>query len=151
MIIRLKCVHSFLALLFIIATATGSVPVDDSTNVLPSQPTETSKLFREIEEGIVSGKYERFGGFFERQVSINLRQNESGSFSSSQAYYVVKDFFERHRLVSFKLTTSDETGETAYATGGGVFVSGGKKIFLQVYIGLTKRAGKWAISQFNVY
>jgi hypothetical protein len=84
-------------------------------------------------------------------VYLNIRGAESGYFSANQAHYVLQNFFNQHKPVSFSFTSYGESGGSPYATGRGSINVKGNREFIQIYVSLAKFKDRWVIGQFNIY
>jgi len=109
------------------------------------------KVFREIEAAVSSNTVNPISTYLHKQVYINLPGVEGGYFSGNQAVYILQNYFATHKIINFKFSKIRVTGISPFATGGGSYMVKGKQEILQIYVGLTKQSGQWAIAQFNVY
>jgi len=131
--------------------------VSDSLRRLPlrSTPKVTQKerweIFQSVQRGISRGDAAMFAKYFGAQVYISLRDNESGVFSSSQAFYLLSNFFSLHRPIGFEFTTFGDSDDGPYATGGGTIVIRGVRERIQVYVSLSHTGSRWVIAQLNIY
>lgn len=116
-----------------------------------SDSSRVSLILADVQQGIQTEDIALFLRHFAVQVYVNLRNVESGYYSANQAQYVMKNFFGSRRVMSFKLSTTNEDETAPYATGAGLFMHRGRRETLQVYVGLSKVGHQWLISQFNVY
>lgn len=105
----------------------------------------------DVERGIASGSVADFAAHFPSQVSISLRGEGSGTYSSNQAYYLLDQFFRLRRFTGCKLTTVGESGGVPFATGSATFTLKGARENAQVYLSLTRSGDRWVISQINIY
>jgi hypothetical protein len=110
-----------------------------------------SAIFSDIQAGLRSGDVTLFSKNLAKQVYLNLPDIAGGFFSDNQATYILKDYLKAHRMVSFKLSTTNMTGPTPFATGGGTYLRRGNPELIQVYIALKKSADRWVIAQFSVF
>lgn len=110
-----------------------------------------SVIFHDIQNGLLAGDVKLFSKHFGRQVSIDLPTDEAGYFSNNQVTYILQNFFGSRRIIQFKFSTIDETELGPFATGGGIFMSRGRRENLQIYVALSQAGNRWVISQFNVY
>lgn len=62
-----------------------------------------SKIFSEIESGILNSDVKKFSQYFSPQPYISLINGVNGYYSSNQAFYILEKFFNEYRVVSFKL------------------------------------------------
>jgi hypothetical protein len=105
----------------------------------------------DVERGIASGSVAEFAAHFPSQVSITLRGGEGGTYSSSQAYYLLDQFFRLRRFTGCRLSTVGESGGVPFATGNATFTIKGARESAQVYLALVRSGDRWVISQINIY
>jgi hypothetical protein len=108
-------------------------------------------VLNKIELGIQRNNVDLIARNFLQQLSLSLPGAESGIYSTNQAISILQNYFDNTRIISFKFTTTHNGGETPYATGGGSYISRGKKDSFQVYTALRRVHGTWIITQFNIY
>ncbi len=109
------------------------------------------EVFNAIESGVDAGDIDRFAGYFAKQVYVSTRGGESGYFSSSQAYYIIKNFLTARKPLGFSFTTYGFADEIPFATGSALFRFKGNRESVQVYAALSKSNGKWVIDKINFY
>jgi hypothetical protein len=109
------------------------------------------ELFRTVQHGVASGEIESLSRHFGANVYLNIRGAESGYFSANQAHYVLQNFFNQHKPVSFSFTSYGESGGSPYATGRGSINVKGNREFIQIYVSLARFKDRWIIGQFNIY
>ena len=149
-----------------IGTAFALVPIlePDSPHVRPQQLQQSlvpkrstaqratyQPVVDDVERGIGAGSVSEFSGHFSPQVSISLRGEGSGTYSSNQAYYLLDQFFRLRRFTGCKLSTVGESGGTPFATGSASFTLKGGRETAQVYLALVRSGNRWVISQINIY
>ena len=105
----------------------------------------------DVERGIGSGSVADFSAHFPSQVSISLRDEGDGTYSSNQAYYLLDQFFRLRRFTGCKLTTVGESGGVPFATGSASFTLKGGRETAQVYLSLARSGDRWVVSQINIY
>ena len=108
-------------------------------------------IFKEIERGVVTQDAKLISKHFGKQVFLRLKSKEDTYFSANQAQYVLQNYFNTHRIISFKLSSINEELPSPYATGGGTMQIKNSRVLFQVYVALTKTNNRWFISEFNVY
>ncbi|MBI5020187.1 MAG: DUF4783 domain-containing protein [Ignavibacteriales bacterium] len=113
--------------------------------------TDARKLIALTEIAIKQGEMNNISSALGREVTINIRNGESGLFSSNQSVVILQNYFSTRRIVQFAFTTKQDDRESFYATGGGIFSIRGRREHFQIYVGLTIKDGRLVISQFNVY
>lgn len=112
--------------------------------------TTPTTIFRAIEEGISNSDLSSFSGYFGKTVRLDVRGNQAGYYSANQAGQILRHFFTRRIHGKFRFSREEE-GENPYATGGGIFSSGGHGERIQIYVGLVMSDSNWVIAQFNIY
>jgi hypothetical protein len=124
-------------------------------SLVPKRPAAERPAYQsvidDVERGIASGSVARFSTHFPPQVSISLRGEGSGTFSSNQAYYLLDQFFRSRRFTGCKLSTVGESGGIPFATGSASFTQKGGRETAQVYLSLTRSGDRWFIAQINIY
>lgn len=109
------------------------------------------EIFNAIESGVDAGDIDKFAGYFAQQVYVSIRGGESGYFSSSQAYYIIKNFLTARKPLGFSFTTYGFADEIPFATGRALFRIKGNRETVQVYAALSKSNSKWVIDKINFY
>ncbi len=137
-----QIIHISLILLTLIALNLKAQEVGQELN---------REIFNAIESGVDAGDIDRFADYFAKQVYVSIRGGESGYFSSSQAYYVIKNFLTARKPLGFSFTTYGFADEIPFATGRALFRIKGNRESVQVYAALSKSNGKWVIDKINFY
>lgn len=121
-----------------------------SANFL-AQATGGDEVFLAVQRGLSGGNIDELTRHFGKHIYLNIRSVESGHYSANQAQFVVQNFFNANKPISFSFTTYGESGGAPYATGRGSINVKGNREYIQVYVSLSKHRDRWIISQFNVY
>jgi len=108
-------------------------------------------IFIELKQSIDDGNVKAVSKYIGTRVYLNLKDAESGYYSGNQAAYLIQNFFGTRRSLTFRFSTIKDTENSPYATGSGTFMARGGRAKLQVYVALSKKDGKWVITQFSVY
>lgn len=108
-------------------------------------------IIKIIEDGIVKNNINSFSRYFDRNIFLTLRDDESGYFSANQAEYILQNYFDQHRLIKFNFSTVDVTKTPFYATGGAIMSYKGSIEQTQIYVSLTYVKGIYLITQFCIY
>ncbi|MDP2209870.1 MAG: DUF4783 domain-containing protein [Bacteroidota bacterium] len=137
-----QIIHISLILLTLIALNLKAQEVGQELN---------REIFNAIESGVDAGDIDRFAGYFAKQVYVSIRGGESSYFSSSQAYYIIKNFLTARKPLGFSFTTYGFADEIPFATGRALFRIKGNRESVQVYAALSKSNGKWVIDKINFY
>ena len=139
-------------ILFVIACAVN-FPQDinfqqklNSNNKLKAQ----SIVFNDIELGIISNNVKKFSSYFSAQPYISLINGVNGYYSSNQAYYILEDFFNTFKVVSFKMNETKIADPVSSGKGDYYFEKKGKRELAHLYVTLSKSGDKWYITQISI-
>lgn len=110
----------------------------------------TKNVFLEIESGISTGKVSTFSGLLKGQTYLSLSNGVNGYYSSNQTYYILEDFFNLYRVISFKMQNVKADDNVPYATGVYYYDFRGKKGSARVFISLSRSSNGWKISQLTI-
>jgi hypothetical protein len=118
----------------------------NSTNKVKIQ----SIILDELESGIVNNQMQSISKYFSSQPYISLINGVNGYYSSNQAYYILKDFFNSYKVVSFRFEEKNTEGSLSYGKGEYYFEKKGKRKVAHLYITLSKAGSKWYITQISI-
>lgn len=122
------------------------------SNTNPSQTqTDYLEIFRSIEDGINNSRVDYFSGYFGKQIYISLSGNEDGIFSATQAYYVLQNYLNKSKILSFRFNSYGTAEKKPFAVGNATFRTKGSKVSVQVYVSLNLIDDKWVIDKLNFY
>jgi hypothetical protein len=107
-------------------------------------------IFNDIESGIAGNDVKRFSQYFSSQPYISLVNGVNGYYSSNQAYYIMEDFFNSFKVVSFKMEETKSEGSVSYGKGDYYFEKKGRRELAHLYITLSKSGNKWYITQISI-
>jgi len=107
-------------------------------------------VFNDIEKGIVSNDVKKFSQYFSPQPYISLVNGVNGYYSSNQAYYIMEDFFNSFKIVSFKMEETKTEGTVSYGKGDYYYEKKGRREVAHLYITLSKSGNKWYITQISI-
>ncbi len=108
-----------------------------------------SRFFNDAEEALLTGDVDFFAGHFSTNVVLNLRDSESGSFSSNQAFYVFRNYLRNRKIVHLDLVQGGGNRSNPYASGvAGVNIQGSRET-MNVYIEVRKTGDGWAVIQIT--
>ena len=146
-------------IIYIIAfllTPSFSNPLFSQNNNLQKNlnPTSTVKIqsiiFDEIETGILNNDLKSFSQYFTSQPYISLINGVNGYYSSNQTYYILEDFFNSFKVVSFKFEEKKNEESVSYGKGAYYFEKKGKREVAHLYITLSKAGSRWYITQISI-
>jgi hypothetical protein len=109
-----------------------------------------SIVFNDIEKGIVSNDVKKFSQYFSPQPYISLVNGVNGYYSSNQAYYIMEDFFNSFKIVSFEMAETKTEGTVSYGKGDYYYEKKGRREVAHLYISLSKSGNKWYITQISI-
>jgi hypothetical protein len=118
---------------------------------LATPPGRYQAIFEDVELGISTGDVSLLAKHFAPHVGVNLREDESGTFSANQTYYLLQHFFKARRFGRFAFSTIGESDTGPYATGSLEFTHKGARSLVQVYLALTLVGEKYVITQLTIY
>ena len=107
-------------------------------------------IFQEIENGIVESDVSKIARYFSEKPYLSFSNGVTGYYSSNQAYYVLEDFFNIYKVISFKFDHKKNDDSVSYATGIYYYESNGKRDSAKVYITLSKIGDNWFITQISI-
>ena len=107
-------------------------------------------IFQEIENGIVESDVSKIARYFSEKPYLSFSNGVTGYYSSNQAYYVLEDFFNIYKVISFKYDYKKNDDSVSYATGIYYYESNGKRDSAKVYITLSKIGDNWFITQISI-
>jgi hypothetical protein len=126
-------------------------------NAIPTSAQRTNGkgdsrvVFDDVQKGISSANVSLFSTHFSSQVHITLRGGGSGLYSSSQAYYLLHNYFRDRTPAEFSFSTFGESETNPYATGRAAFTARGRREFAQIYVALAYNGDRWVITHINIY
>lgn len=126
-------------------------PESSNKTEVSTQKTAQRQILVEIQAGIAKGDASLFADHLGPQVYMSLKGSEGGYYSANQALYVLQSFLSLHRPISFSFSTQGEIEDSPFATGRGFFTVKGLRESAQVYVSLTRSAGRWVVAEFNIY
>ncbi|MBZ0199904.1 MAG: DUF4783 domain-containing protein [Ignavibacteriaceae bacterium] len=145
-----------MALIILIFSLFSSMALPQNTNLLEKKDTEKTinpavqTIFSEIENAFSSGNVSALSAYLGPQTYFSLSNGINGYYSTSQAFYVLEDFFKIYKVVIFKFNNIQAGGNNPYATGEYVFELKGKRETAKVYISLKPAGSSWKITQITI-
>ena len=143
---------------FVVIMITGSFfhPVFSQHNNLQKSLSSSEEIkvqtliLNEIEEGIINNDVEAFSRYFSSQPYISLINGVNGYYSSNQTYYILEDFFNSFKVISFRFQEKKTDESVAYGKGEYYFEKKGKREVANLYITLNKTGSRWFITQISI-
>ncbi len=137
----------FIFILFLILQLSQQITFAQSAKFRSDNP---KTVFAKIEEGITFGEVEKFSGSLSSQTYLSLSNGVTGYYSANQAFYILQDFFNIYKPVSFRFISQNEDAEFPYASGYLRYESKGIRSNAQVYIALKQIGANWKITQVTI-
>jgi len=107
-------------------------------------------IFYDIEAGINTNDVKKISKYFSPQPYISLINGVNGYYSSNQAYYILEDFIDTYKVVSFKIGETKLDQSISSAKGEYYFERKGKREVAHLYLTLSKSGSKWQITQISI-
>ena len=109
-----------------------------------------SVILNEIETSIQNNDIKSLAKYFTSQPYISLINGVNGYYSSNQAYYILEDFFNSFKVVSFNFDEKKAEESVSYGKGTYFYERKGKRETAHLYITLNKAGSKWYITQISI-
>lgn len=148
--------RAFLYILVIIITGSFLSPLFSQHNNLQKNFSTKEKvkiqsvILNEIEEGIINNDVKAFSRYFSSQPYISLMNGVNGYYSLNQTYYILEDFFNSFKVISFGFAEKKTDESVAYGKGEYYFEKKGKREAANLYITLNKAGSRWFITQISI-
>jgi hypothetical protein len=111
-----------------------------------SQVTDNENVSKEIESIFLKADHVRLGKIFSSTVQLDLLKY-TGQWSSTQAMYIVKEFFDNYPVKSFEVLQFG-TNKSNNKFLAGVYTSG--SAIFDVYIVFKEENGKLYVYKLNI-
>lgn len=108
------------------------------------------KTFKEINNGFSASSVSLISQFFYGDVFLDIISFEKGYYSPSQAEFILSDFMDYFKVISFKYTRSFHKNSYAFVVGKYVYNLGSGKRELKVSISLKYKSDTWYVDQINL-
>jgi hypothetical protein len=149
----MKTVFFILGVIFLITSSNLSFSQDVNIQQNLSSDSKVkmqTKIFNDIESGILTNDVKKISKYFSPQPYISLINGVNGYYSSNQAYYILEDFFTTYKVVSFKIGETKNEESVSYGKGDYYFEKKGKREVAHLYVTLSKSGSKWHITQISI-
>jgi hypothetical protein len=108
------------------------------------------RIFKEIATGFSASSVSIISQHFSNEVYLDIISYEKGFYSSSQAEFMLSDFMDYFKIVSFKYSRSYHKNSYAFTNGKYVYNIGSGKRELNVSVSLKYRDDVWIVDQINI-
>ena len=115
-----------------------------------SQNTTGYKILEEIEMGISESKLSVISQHLSSQIYLSFLNGVSGYYSSNQAYYVLENFFDKYKVVSFKFSSFNFNTVAPFAKGTYYYEYKGNRSEAKVYLTMKLTGKSWEITQISI-
>jgi len=141
------------AIIYLLAGSQLALPQDNNLqqNLSTNNKIKTQSIvFNDIESGILTNDVEKISKYFSPQPYISLINGVNGYYSSNQTYYILEDFFNTFKVVSFKMSEIKNEDLVSSGKGDYYFEKKGKREVAHLYVTLSKSGNKWQITQISI-
>lgn len=107
-------------------------------------------ILNEIETSIQKNDIKSLAKNFTSQPYISLINGVNGYYSSNQSYYILEDFFNSYKVVSFSFDEKKVEESISYGRGSYYYEKKGKRETAHLYVTLNKAGNKWYITQISI-
>ncbi len=145
----LKSLYLYIVLFFILVChlRLEAQPADALSDTIL---TKVETALTSFENGILRGTIEEFYVHFGSEIYLSFHNGITGSFSSNQSFFLLKDFFNDYTPVKFTYSKKVTDTEFPYGIGTLYYNRKGVRGILQVFISLTLESGDCKISQITI-
>jgi len=126
------------------------VYAQSADNLTDSTAAEADKVLSSFETGIQRGTIEEFYVHFGSEIYLSFHNGITGSFSSNQSFFLLKDFFDDYTPLKFTYTKKKTDTDYPYGIGTLYYSRKGVKGILQVFISVSLESGNCKISQITI-
>lgn len=145
----------FFIIVIIISNCISKISFSQDNNLQQSLITDSNVntqtiIFNDIESGISSNDVKKLSKYFSPQPYISLINGVNGYYSSNQAYYILEDFLNTYKVLSFKINERKIDESVSSAKGEYYFEKKGKREIAHLYVTLSKSGSKWQITQISI-
>jgi len=115
-----------------------------------SQNTLAYEILEEIEIGIAKAKLSTLSPHLSSQIYLSFLNGVSGYYSSNQAYYVLENFINEYKVISFKFDSFNFNTITPFAKGTYYYEHKGNRSEAKVYLTMKLIGKTWKITQISI-
>ena len=115
-----------------------------------SQNTMAYEILEEIEMGISKTKLSTISQHLSSQIYLSFLNGVSGYYSANQAYYVLENFINEYKVISFKFDSFNFNTITPFAKGTYYYEHKGNRSEAKVYLTMKLTSKSWEITQISI-
>ena len=115
-----------------------------------SQNTMAYEILEEIEIGFSKTKLSAISPHLSSQIYLSFINGVSGYYSANQAYYVLENFINEYKVISFKFDSFNFNTITPYAKGTYNYEHKGNRSEAKVYLTMKLTSKSWKITQISI-
>ncbi|MDD5360662.1 MAG: DUF4783 domain-containing protein [Ignavibacteria bacterium] len=108
------------------------------------------RTFKDIASGFSSSSVSLISQYFNNEVFLDILGNEKGTYNPNQAEFMLSDFMDYFKVVSFKYLSSYHKNSYAFVLGKYYYNIGSGKRELKASISLKYRNEIWYVDQINL-
>ena len=115
-----------------------------------SQNTLGYEILEEIEMGISDSKISAISPHLSSQIYLSFLNGVSGYYSANQAYYVLENFLNEYKVISFRFSSFNFNTVTPFAKGTYFYEYKGNRSEAKVYLTMKLTGKSWEITQISI-
>ncbi len=115
-----------------------------------SQNTMAYEILEEIEMGISKTKLSAISPHLSSQIYLSFLNGVSGYYSANQAYYVLENFINEYKIISFNFDSYNFNTITPFAKGTYFYEHKGNRSEAKVYLTMKLTGKSWKITQISI-
>ena len=115
-----------------------------------SQNTMAYEILEEVEMGISKTKLSAISKHLSSQIYLSFLNGVSGYYSANQAYYVLENFINEYKVISFKFSSFSFNTVTPFAKGTYYYEYKGNRSEAKVYLTMKLTGKSWKITQISI-
>jgi len=115
-----------------------------------SQNTMAYEILEEIEIGFSKTKLSAISPHLSSQIYLSFINGVSGYYSANQAYYVLENFINEYKVISFKFDSFNFNTITPFAKGTYYYEHKGNRSEAKVYLTMKLTSQSWKITQISI-
>ena len=115
-----------------------------------SQNSLGYEILEEIEMGFSETKLSAISPHLSSQIYLSFINGVSGYYSANQAYYVLENFINEYKVISFKFDSFNFNTITPFAKGTYYYEHKGNRSEAKVYLTMKLTGQSWKITQISI-
>ena len=109
-----------------------------------------NNIFNKIERSINNGDVQGMSKYFSSRVFVSIPKNINNFFSNNHLYYLLKDYFAKHRAMYFAFDKVSISQSNPFGYGSFTYQHNGERKRSTIYIAFSKIGNAWRITKITV-